>query len=486
MVVGRYADNAVSMAKRGISIVIPLHNESALLKRDIPDFLRWLSMFKGNREVVIVENGSTDDSKKQLSRLVAQYPDMLRVFHLPAATFGGAVRGGILQARFSCIVLLNADWLDRDFLVTARAMIDNNQADMVVGSKGMAESQDKRPLMRRLLTLGLIFALRALLGYRGKSINGLKAFRASSVQPLVRICRTSEIIESELILRAARAGLTVVEVPVVLVELRPPRISVARRALKVAHELRLLRQILRYRTLRPKLHIDDGGYNNRAVNAAEALIQLDRVESISVMAGMPATKRLAQFLLSLPTDKRPRLFLHFNVVEAKALSPKIRQTSLTDERGCFLGMRHVVEAALRGRLPVAAVRQELEAQLADVEALGLAIEGIDSHQHMHGLAPIATAVEELAGRRGLMVRDFHGFTAVTLRGRAKLWALRQVARLSQFRLNGRWRLPDSWRSKKAWQPFVMCSWEAVGAHNVPEKAIIVCHPLLGYDVYEIE
>jgi hypothetical protein len=23
-------------------------------------------------------------------------------------------------------------------------------------------------------------------------------------------------------------------------------------------------------------------------------------------------------------------------------------------------------------------------------------------------------------------------------------------------------------------------------HNVPEKAIIVCHPLLGYDVYEIE
>jgi len=62
---------------------------------------------------------------------------------------------------------------------------------------------------------------------------------------LVGLCQMTEsLFDVELVIRADRAGLLVLELPVVVVELRPPRSSVLRRTVEVLGGLMRLRRML--------------------------------------------------------------------------------------------------------------------------------------------------------------------------------------------------------------------------------------------------
>lgn len=486
MVVARHAYYAVGThEKMSATIIIPIHNESVLLQKKIPQFVAWAHKNKIHK-ILLVENGSSDRSGRQVDHLARSYPALVRALHLPTASIGTAVRTGILAADGDIIILLSADWLDRRFVLRSIAMLTAPGTDIILGSKGMSESRDARPWYRRVLSWLLIFALHTLFAYKGKTINGIQAFRRTTVQPLIHQCRSSEIIESELVLRAHKAGLIIKEIPIVLREERPARIGIFRRARKVAWELLRLHKVLGYAKVQVMVHVDDGGHDPASVKALISLIEAGRVQSVSVMAGMPSTTVLAKFLLSLPASRRPRLFLHANLVEGFAVDTLSKGTAIADAAGEFHSMPVVVANALRGKLTVAAVQQELIAQLYALQKLGLRIVGIDSHMHMHALAPVATAVDLIARKHRLEVRDHSGFRAVTLRGKCKSWLLAQVARATQLRLTGQFRLPVSWRPQRPWRPFVMCSWEKVDMHTLPEDAVLVCHPRIGCDHKEVE
>ena len=66
-----------------------------------------------------------------------------------------------------------------------------------------------------------------------------------AVAPLARRCRNGrDLFDTELILRADRAGLTVTELPVTVVERRPSRTPIAGRALRTIVGLVRLRMLL--------------------------------------------------------------------------------------------------------------------------------------------------------------------------------------------------------------------------------------------------
>src|SRR5437764_1246343 len=71
---------------------------------------------------------------------------------------------------------------------------------------------------------------------------GMKALARAQVLPVVERCRFgTDLFDTELVLRAERAGLVVTEIPVTVVEQRPSRTSIVRRGVRSVAGLGRLR-----------------------------------------------------------------------------------------------------------------------------------------------------------------------------------------------------------------------------------------------------
>src|SRR4029079_7420359 len=108
--------------------------------------------------------------------------------------------------------------------------LERDQADMVVGSKAAKGASDQRPLVRRGATRVHNKLLWVTLGFRGTDTHGLKAFRRERLLDVVQQCVVDmDVFASELVVRAWRSGLDVVEIPIQLQEKRNPSIHLFRR-----------------------------------------------------------------------------------------------------------------------------------------------------------------------------------------------------------------------------------------------------------------
>lgn len=225
-----------------VSIIIPAYNEELLLKTAVERTLQWARSHTDQAEVIIAENGSTDATARLADELAERNKEVVAL-HLPEANFGRAFRTALQQAHYDSTILLNADWVDPEFMTQSLPLLE--VSDVVVGSKTLDPTADHRPLVRKLLSKLLTATIRIVFRFRGSDSHGLKALKTKAILPIVNDCQSLEIIETELLLRAQWSDLTIVEVPVSIEELRPPRLSVARRCLIVGRELWLLSYALR-------------------------------------------------------------------------------------------------------------------------------------------------------------------------------------------------------------------------------------------------
>lgn len=221
-----------------LSIVIPIHNEELLLEGLISGISAGMAGFSEDYEIILCENGSTDQTLP-LARQIATGCPQVVVLTSTEASYGAAIRRGILHSRGERIVVFNADLWDMDFLFKAHSLL--NRYDMVIASKRHADSHDQRPLNRRLITWGFNFILHIMFGFDGTDTHGMKAFRQVTITPIVRRSITDrEIFDTEVILRARQAGLTLTELPTTVEETRPSRYSTFARVPRTFKDLWVL------------------------------------------------------------------------------------------------------------------------------------------------------------------------------------------------------------------------------------------------------
>ena len=209
---------------------MPAHNEEAYLAPAVERVVGALRARPGPFEVVVCENGSTDATAQVATELSGAHPEV-RVVTLPEADYGRALRAGFLDARGDLVVNFDVDFVDLGFLDAAVALAGcGDGADVVVGSKRGPGAHDQRRAGRKLVTAIFSLVLRQGFGLRVSDTHGLKLLRRAPLVPLVAACRFGEdIFDTELVLRAERAGLIVREIPVIVTDQRPPRTSIARR-----------------------------------------------------------------------------------------------------------------------------------------------------------------------------------------------------------------------------------------------------------------
>ena len=239
--------NLLLLALPDVSIVIPIFNEVEILERALKELAERLELLDWNYEIVLAENGSNDGTYELAERLESA-SRRVRVVHTAEPNYGSALKQGISVARAPVVFCDEIDLCDTDFHARALALLAANNADLIVGSKVAGGAHDRRPLVRRLGTLAYTTLLRAFFGFRGTDTHGPKAFRRERLLPIVDSCVVDrDVFASELVIRAARTNLRVVELPIRVAEKRPPSIHLWRRIPHVLSRLWRLNRALRVR-----------------------------------------------------------------------------------------------------------------------------------------------------------------------------------------------------------------------------------------------
>src|SRR2546423_14677327 len=132
---------------------MPAHNESGYLETAVADVDEGLRTRGLEHEILVVENGSTDDTLAIGRRLADALPSV-RVSTRPVADYGAALRDGILAARGELIVTFDVDYYDLGFVDDALKQLtgDAPTPAIVVGSKRGPGALDDRPWPRRRVT----------------------------------------------------------------------------------------------------------------------------------------------------------------------------------------------------------------------------------------------------------------------------------------------------------------------------------------------
>ncbi len=229
------------------SVVIPVFNEAAIIEGSIRELNARLKKLGRRYEIIIAENGSSDDTAAIARELAAELP-AVRLIQVGEPNYGLALRRGIEASLGRYVHCDEIDICDADFHRRALELFvgDDGGFDMVVGSKTMHGALDQRPLSRRLATQVINGMLRASLGFKGTDTHGLKAFRREAILPVVRSCVVDrDMFASELVIRSERAHKRIVEIPLKLEEKRTPSVQLTKRVPRVLRNLAQLVWVIR-------------------------------------------------------------------------------------------------------------------------------------------------------------------------------------------------------------------------------------------------
>lgn len=207
-----------------LSIVVPVHNEAGFLPTALPLLVAELAAF--DHELLVVENGSTDGCGAEAVRLLSDLEGHGTVISLPAPDYGAALAEGMRAAKGDRIVMFDIDYFSGEFVRRALEL----DADIVIASKRAEGSEDRRSGLRRIGTWGFNRMLRLMFSSSVGDTHGMKVFSRSVVEQHIDAVRhRKDLFDTELVLRAERAGASIAELPVVVEEQRAARSSFLRR-----------------------------------------------------------------------------------------------------------------------------------------------------------------------------------------------------------------------------------------------------------------
>jgi len=200
------------------SIVVPAYNESERIRASIQKILGHFQRCGWDAELLIVNDGSSDDTAKIAQSFAAQNRSVRLIENPGNRGKGYSVRNGVLHANGEVILFSDADLSspieEADQLFAAIA----SGADVAMGSRWLrTELQTQRqPLHRQLFGRIFNLLLRIVLGLHYRDTQcGFKAFTrraALTIFPLQHIERWG--FDPEILYLAHKFGLKVQEIPV--------------------------------------------------------------------------------------------------------------------------------------------------------------------------------------------------------------------------------------------------------------------------------
>ena len=223
-----------------VSVIIPVYNE----EKTIEEIVKVIDSINIDKEVIVIDNGSTDKSREILKGLL-RLPNVKLFFYDKNIGKGGAFKAGLRHACGDIVIIQDADmeYDPRDYYQLIQPIIDN-RADFTLGIRfaGGYRGLFLHRLGNRFLT-GLF--------------NILYGCRLNDIYTCYKVCKREVFnkfnlrsddfsIDQEIVVRALEEKLRICEVPV---SYRPRSYSEGKK-IRFADAFRIARNMLRLRFVR--------------------------------------------------------------------------------------------------------------------------------------------------------------------------------------------------------------------------------------------
>ena len=198
-------------ATPGVSVFFPAYNDGGTIASLVIEAVRAASALTPDYEVIVVNDGSTDDTAAILDEMQRVYPDHLRVVHHPSNRgYGGALRTGFATSSKDLVFYTDGDaqYDPREIAVLWAALTP--EVDWVNGWK-ISRSD---PLHR--IVIGRIYhhTVKLLFGLGVRDVDCDFRLMRRRIFDVVQLEKSSGVICLEMMKKFQDAGFRVAEVPV--------------------------------------------------------------------------------------------------------------------------------------------------------------------------------------------------------------------------------------------------------------------------------
>lgn len=194
------------------SIIVLAFNDARSLPALVAELDRVLSESASPYEIIVVDDGSRDDTASTVNDLARRFPSIRLVQHGRNRGVGAAFRSGWEASRGEWVGYLDGDGqYDPADLRLLSAKLEDEQ----VGAASGRRRYRADPRHRRLISFIYNQILRNLFGLRLKDANsGIKLYRRGFLEAGGPQLSDGAFFDAEILLKGRRAGYRVAETPV--------------------------------------------------------------------------------------------------------------------------------------------------------------------------------------------------------------------------------------------------------------------------------
>ena len=194
-----------------LSYFFPAHNEAANLRGLVEEALATLPALADKFEIIVVNDGSRDETRAIADELAAAHPEVRAVHHQTNLGYGAALRSGFAASRFDHLAFTDGD---RQFKVADLGRlierIQSGGADAVVGYR----IRRADPLVRTVYAKLYRLANRIFFGLRVRDVDcACKLFTRASLEG-VNVESGGAFFSAELLIKLRALGRRIAEVGV--------------------------------------------------------------------------------------------------------------------------------------------------------------------------------------------------------------------------------------------------------------------------------
>lgn len=192
-----------------ISVVLPAYNEEANVELQVEAVIQTFQPITPDFEVIVVNDGSRDQTGARVQTLMSKYPNVRLVEHPKNLGYGAALYSGFTAASKEWVFLTDAD-RQFDLNEIHKFLPHVDRADLILGYR----TPRRDPFHRRLYGWGWNWLVTLLFGYVARDVDcAFKLFKRGILDHIT-IQSRGATFSAEFLVRARRAGYTSVQVPV--------------------------------------------------------------------------------------------------------------------------------------------------------------------------------------------------------------------------------------------------------------------------------
>ena len=469
-----------------ISVVIPCYNEEKVIASNVRKVHAYLQEHFETFEIIVVNDGSSDVTERELSRLAAELD--IKIIHHPVNQGKGqSVKDGVLASRHEAILFLDAD-LGISIEELPKFLVEfHNGFDVVIASRFVAGATFLKPVLwhRKVMERGFRLLRKMVLNNWDVQDTqcGFKLFRrgpARRIFDLMTIRRFA--FDSEIIFLANKFGSRIKEVPVALQNPQTSSVRLTYDPINMFLDLLKIRSnnfSRRYEAARfdPKdyrekliVAADDFGISDLANQNILRLVEQGKIDRVAVLVHNPIPQADVERLL----QSRVKLDIHLDRKDAISADRKLKEGVL--KRGVSFVLND-----MRGSKNIQEMRTRWSKQIEKfVEIFHKVPDGANAHEHIHFFPPYLKAILDLCREYQIPYVRFGKKTLIP--------AQNNVFRILQvLRKKGHNTFLSS--SCESSDYLVSLDWIREMNHflrNLPEgRTEVVCHPELTEDFEKI-